>query len=450
MNYRLDAIRECFEGVIPAMLATIDLHGVPNVALLSQVQFVDTARIALSYQFFNKTRQNILRNPQATLLITNPLTATQYRLFLRFSHTETSGRIFEEMKAKLAGIASHTGMSGVFRLLGSDIFEVLGIEPVAGTPLVAAPSCNLLAMLRLCARRLAVCRDLEHLLAETLDCLHEYLDIHHAMLLMTDVARDRLYAVASRGYEESGVGSEIPFGSGVIGVAARERTPIRIGHMNAEYTYGRTIKQNTEPGDDAAMPEPEIPLPGLAESRSQCAVPIIAGQKLLGVLYVESPQDLRFGYDDEDALVILCVQIGQAIAALQNAAEETDEVVQKSAVRVSGVPQGVPMVVRYFAENDSIFIGDEYLIKGVAGSIFWVLLRDYAEKGRVAFSNRELRLDARIRLPDISDNLEARLILLARRLSERGHGMRIEKTGRGRFQLNVTRPLQLVDVGACS
>ena len=53
------------------------------------------------------------------------------------------------------------------------------------------------------------------------------------------------------------------------------------------------------------MLETEIPLPGLAESRSQLAVPIAGGGRLLGVLYVESAEDLRFGYDDEDALVAL-------------------------------------------------------------------------------------------------------------------------------------------------
>ena len=84
-----------------------------------------------------------------------------------------------------------------------------------------------------------------------------------------------------------------------------------------------------------------------------------------------------------------------------------------------------------------------YLIKGRGRCHFWKLLRDYTQAGRTEFSNRELRLDPSIRLPDIADNLEARLLLLQRRLRENNPPMRIEKTGRGRFRLCVTCPVQL-------
>ena len=59
-----------------------------------------------------------------------------------------------------------------------------------------------------------------------------------------------------------------------------------------------------------------------------------------------------------------------------------------------------------------------------------------------------LRLDPALRLPDVSDNLEARLILLARRLVDRGVPIRIERTGRGRFSLRIDREPELIEIGA--
>jgi adenylate cyclase len=438
---RADAIRACFEGVIPGTLTTVSLDGMPNVAYLSQVQFVDSDHVALSWQFFNKTRANLLSNPHAMLLVVHPMTGAQYRLTLEFLRTETAGPLFESMKAKIAGIASHVGMSGVFRLLGADVFRVHAVEQVPGQALPQLPDRNLLSALRRTSERICLDTDLDSLLSDTLGCLATEFCIDHSMALLYDHAGERLYLLASRGYEASGVGSEIPLGDGVIGVAARERTPIRIGHMSSEYAYNRAIRDNALDGGLRAL-ETAIPLPGLPESRSQLAVPMLAGERLVGVLYVESPQDLRFTYDDEDALVALANQLAVAIHVLQGAADadEATEGGHESAV----APSGEPIVVRHYPENDSIFLGDDYLIKGVAGSIFAALVRASIDHGRTEFTNRELRLEPRIRLPDISDNLEARLLLLARRLAERDAGIHIEKTGRGRFRLHAARPLKLV------
>ncbi len=49
----VDAIRRCLDGDIPASIATCSPDGVPNITLLSQVQYVDDGHVALSYQFFN-------------------------------------------------------------------------------------------------------------------------------------------------------------------------------------------------------------------------------------------------------------------------------------------------------------------------------------------------------------------------------------------------------------
>jgi hypothetical protein len=445
MAIALDAIRECLDGTFPALLATCAPDGTPNITYVSEVHFVDVEHVALSFQFFNKTHQNILANPHATALVTHPDTAARYRIHLEYLRTETEGPLFESMKAKLAGIASHTGMSGVFRLLGSDVYRVREIEHVPGPELpTRAAGRNLLAAMRVCSQRMSGCTDLATLLDVVLTNLESLCGIRHSMVLMLDSTGERLYTVASRGYEQSGVGSEIPLGAGVIGVAARERTPIRITYMTSDYSYSRAIRETVRLGELAGMLETEIPLPGLAAPCSQLAVPILAGARALGVLYVESPEDRRFGYDEEDALVAVAAQLGTAIPLLQAAAEQHSD---GAGIAVGQAPvSGALVDIRHYAENDSVFIGGDYLIKGVAGAIFWKLLRDYVYANRVEFTNRELRLDPAIRLPDVSENLEARLILLQRRLAERCAFMRLEKTGRGRFRLCVDRPVKLTEV----
>jgi hypothetical protein len=48
--------------------------------------------------------------------------------------------------------------------------------------------------------------------------------------------------------------------------------------------------------------------------------------------------------------------------------------------------------VRHFEADGSIFLDDQYLIRGLAGTILWLLLQEHARHGRTEFSNRELRL----------------------------------------------------------
>lgn len=443
----LHEIRACFEGAIPAVVATCGADGTPNVAYISQVFYADERHVALSFQFFNKTRQNILANPWATALLIHPLTARFYRLHIRYLRTETDGPLFEGMKAQLAGIASHSGMQGVFRLLGSDVYEVEQVEELEGEPLPAPPPrAGLLGAVRRASERLARCGGLEEALASVLASLVDHLGIRHAMVLLLEASSQRLYTVASCGYATSGVGSEIRVGQGVIGVAAREKTPVRIGHMTNAALYSQAMRSSFDAQIPDHEPATEIPYPGLPQPHSQLAVPIVNGGRMLGVLFVESEEDLRFSYEDEDALVAIAGHLGAAMELMQAATDFADSQSAPVQPLAPVAPAAAaPLLVRHYAANDSIFLGDAYLIKGVAGAILWKLLRDHRQQGRTEFSNRELRLDAALRLPDVADNLEARLLLLQRRLAEQGGGLRIEKTGRRRFRLVVHRPVELVE-----
>jgi hypothetical protein len=425
---------------VPAALATCSADGTPNVSYISEVHYVDLNTVALSYQFFNKTRSNVLGNPFAEALIIDPANGSQYRLGLRYLRTETSGPIFESMRVKLAGIAAHSGMSSVFRLLGSDLYEVTTLTAVCDNtthPLVV-PN-NFLPELRRCSERLAGCRDLESLLDALLCALQVELSIQHAMLFLHDEPGQRLYLIGSRGYDVSGIGSEILLGHGIVGIAARERTPIRITHMAEEFRYGQAVRKSLVSSGSGDALETAIPMPGLVAPGGQLAVPFVANGQLLGALYVESTEDGAFGYDSEDVLVTLGNQFATALCLL----DQNRGVVaapEPAAVAKSGAR---PLRVRYFGSNSSVFLDEDYLIKGVAGAIFWKLVREFHESGRTEFNNRELRLDPDIRLPAISENLEARLVLLKRRLSEHGDDVAIAPVARGKFRLDVLRPLSL-------
>lgn len=104
MKIRLEAIRDCLDGGVPGNIASVSSDGIPNIAYLSQVQYVDSEHVALSYQFFNTTRRNILASPYAKVAVIDPRTAAHYRLALQYLRTESEGPVFEVMKAKLAGI----------------------------------------------------------------------------------------------------------------------------------------------------------------------------------------------------------------------------------------------------------------------------------------------------------------------------------------------------------
>ena len=96
----------CFEGAIPAVVATAAADGMPNVTFLSRVRMVDDERIALSNQFFSKTTRNLAENPQASVLLTDPVSYRQYRLALAYERTERRGPVFELLHDDVAAVAA--------------------------------------------------------------------------------------------------------------------------------------------------------------------------------------------------------------------------------------------------------------------------------------------------------------------------------------------------------
>jgi adenylate cyclase len=438
----LFGVRRMMEGVIPPVLCTVSPDRVPNVSYLSLCEYVDPLHIALSWQFFNRSRENVLATRRAALTLDDPYTGGGVALQLEYQRTETAGPVFERLRAKLMGVASHVGMDKVFHLRGADIYRVLEMRRVPGRRELpaAAPRIDLPANSRLLSERMANCEDMADLLDTLLGGLGDLLRIDHAMLWLFDSSQQVLTLLASRGYGIDGAGAEISVGEGLVGTAVREGVPIRVGHMMNAATYARAVRERAGESGLNVVPAPEIPLPGLQQPRSQLAVPLRARGRVLGALLVESLHDQYFGYDDEDALMLLCGQFAVAMSLMQPHDQEAPA--PAPAAVKSAVPEaagGPALRLKRFGRDNSVFLDDTYLIRGVAGAILWKLVAEYLRSGRREFTNRELRLAAELRLPDVQDNLEVRLLLLQRRLAEQNVPIQLEKAGRGRMRLNVAR-----------
>ena len=451
----LGDIERCFGGAIPAVLATASGDGVPNITYISRAHRVDAERIALSNQFMSKTARNLAVNPRASLLLMDPVTHDEYRLALVYERTERRGHVFELLRPDIEALAALEGMQGVYRLRSADVFRVVEIVEEPPNPSGSLPdevptdrtSSAELAGLAGLARCVARSGDLDVLVEGFLDALDRRLGFAHTTLLLVDESGQRLYTIASHGFDTQGIGAEVVVGDGPIGIVAARCEPMRVGSLSQSAKYSGAIRRRYE--DAGVRPDREVPLPQVPGVQSRIVVPAMVAGQLVAVLVAESRRPAHFGEIDELVLgaagTLLAGGIEVLRAAEQDGDVEIDVPREQPAVAVGN---GTATNVRFFTVDASVFVDGEYLIKGVAGRILWSLLKQHTTEGRVDFTNRELRLDPSLELPGFKDNLESRLILLKRRLDERGAPVRIEKTGRGRFRLFVgTRiTLDCVDV----
>jgi hypothetical protein len=461
---RLSKLSRCFQGIVPCLIATASKDGIPNVTYLSQVHYIDDQHIALSRQFFNKTQQNLAENPYATIQLADALTFEAYRLVVRYQYSQTEGPLFDELSARIEAIASHSGMTGVFRLVAADICEVVSVELIDGFLQPGGERLSLFDLgfangpltevraLQLISERINRARDLEELFATTLAAFQELFGLGHTIVLVPDDTGQRLVTLQSRGYGTSGVGAEVNFGEGLIGTVAQTKRLLRVSGLGNALSYGRAIRDRAREVHGEASLAPEIPLPGLPNAQAQLALPMLLGDELIGVLVFESLDGMAFAAWHESFLQVLANQIAIGFDRLRNEDEALTPVPlapaqgdstppKKPAMTKSGVTKKHSFV--FFRNDDCVFVDGDYLVRNVPGKILWKLLAEHARDGRTQFTNRELRLDPTLGLPPVKDNLESRLILLRKRLDEKCPDVRIVPTQRGRFALELDCALEL-------
>ncbi len=137
--------------------------------------------------------------------------------------------------------------------------------------------------------------NVDQLLGEILEVLERSFGYLGCAVLLVDETSDELYIKASRGYPQEVVErTRIKIGEGITGWVAAHKVPLNVPDVAEEPRY----------------------IAGVEGTRSEIAVPMLSGEKVIGVLDVQSPKVNAF---DEDDLMILSSVAAQATIAIEKA-----------------------------------------------------------------------------------------------------------------------------------
>ncbi|TGM60002.1 adenylate/guanylate cyclase domain-containing protein [Leptospira adleri] len=153
--------------------------------------------------------------------------------------------------------------------------------------------------------------DLDQIFERIMKVMDEVFGFKHALILLLQEGTEILKVVASRGYEEAGIGAKVEFGQGVIGVVAKRQKIMRMVGISTQMRYAGQV------GQSMGKEEKKIDLPGLKDAKSQIAIPLLVKERLLGVFAVESSEMNAFKLLDE---MILSIVGNQIAVAIENAA----------------------------------------------------------------------------------------------------------------------------------
>jgi putative methionine-R-sulfoxide reductase with GAF domain len=207
---------------------------------------------------------------------------------------------------------------------GSDEFGALGLvfnqmtaqlgELIGSLEKVVADRTRALTTSFRVSRRLSTILDQEQLVAEVVEQIRSAFDYYHVHIYLFDESQQRLIMAGGTG--EAGramlaAGHQLKRGQGLVGRAANR---------------GQTILVSNVAQDPRWLPNPLLPA-----TRSEAAVPITLGNRVLGVLDVQ--HDRISGLSESDAELLQSIA-NQVAIALQNASlyEEAQRAARREAL----------------------------------------------------------------------------------------------------------------------
>jgi anti-sigma regulatory factor (Ser/Thr protein kinase)/putative methionine-R-sulfoxide reductase with GAF domain len=183
----------------------------------------------------------------------------------------------------------------------------------------------------------------DDLLVELLDRVRDILGADTATVLLLDAPTGQLVATAARGIEEEVYqGMRIPLGRGFAGRVAAARQPVAIDDVQDKDVVNPVLRQK-----------------GIS---SLLGVPLLVGDRLLGVLHVGALGPRHFGDADVDLLQMVADRVALATQARLSETERRAAVVLQRSLLPDRLPQvpGLEVAMRYIAGGEGDVGGDWY------------------------------------------------------------------------------------------
>lgn len=313
----LDLLLQYARNVLRADLVRVELYGADCDCITLRAEIHDDS--------VHMDRQTQTLSPALLFMRTNPATLVAenlrqrklpFEFDARFEHRLARAAVFVPLLAGNDVLGMVTALSASARTLNMGNARALNV--LAGQAAVAIENTRLYAVERRRARQLAIVSDVSSKVAQVLE-LDELLPIlvreiqdrfgyTHVHVLVEQENRDLLFFASTHPLGESWRqrGEHMRYHQGIIGWVAAHAEPLLVHDVTKEPRYA--------PGPDNA----------LADTRSELAVPLIIGQRVVGVLDVQS--DRPGAFDDEDLFVMRTLGAQIAIAIQNSRLFETQQV----------------------------------------------------------------------------------------------------------------------------
>ena len=205
---------------------------------------------------------------------------------------------------------------------------------------------------------------IEAFLNELLDRVRDILGADTAAVLLLDEAGTELEARAARGIEEEvRQGVRVPLGRGFAGRIAAERKAVVLDRV-----------------DETTVSNPLLYEKGI---RAMLGVPLLSGNKVLGVLHVGTLSDRTFTNDDVELLELVADRVAGAIQSrLSDVEIAAANIIQRSLLP-GGLPTvpGLQFAARYLPASTTGIGGDWYDVFTLPSGDVWVVVGDVAGHG---------------------------------------------------------------------